>query len=149
MDEVNNLKEAVSEDINANQSIGEQINKLFDLENSSRLDFDFKKKNEDPAIRDLAGNCINIYSLVDRYKKFVSDFVTIQEDFYKNNIAILDQKARKLPYKDEAKINKLIDDLMEVRNGNKEENIAGFNESYKQKIKSITAKLVTLNRTRF
>lgn len=149
MDEVNTLQESIREDINANQSVGEQINKLFDLENSSRLDFDFKKKNEDLAIRELAGTCINIYSLVDRYKKFISDFVAIQEDFYKNNIAILDQKARKLPFKDEAKINKLIDDLTTVRNGDPEENIAGFNESYKQKIKSITAKLVTLNRTRF
>lgn len=149
MDEVNTAKESISEDINTNQSIGEQINKLFDLENSSGLDFDFKKKNEDPAIRNLAGNCINVYSLVDRYKKFISDFVAVQEDFYKNNIVILDQKARKLPFKDEAKINKLIDDLTEVQNGNKEESIAGFNESYKQKIKSITAKIVALNRTRF
>lgn len=149
MDEVNSLQETIQEEIKPGQSVAEQINKLFDLENSSRLDFDFKKKNEDAEIKELAGNCLNIYSLVDQYKKFISDFVTIQEDFYKNNITLLDQKARQLPLKDEAKINKLIDDLTTLRNGDAGESTVGFNESYKRKIKNITAKVVTLNRTRF
>lgn len=149
IEEVNALKAFLETSMNMNESIGEQINGLFDLANSSKIDFDFTKINESEKIRTIAGPCMNVYNLVERYKKFTSDFVAIQQDFYSDNIALLEAKARKLPYKDDSKINTLIADLNNIQKGNSQENTASFDAAYKLKVKSITTKLYALNRTRF
>jgi len=135
--------------LDMNESIGEQINGVFDLANSSRQDFDYKKINENDKIRNLAGNCLSVYDLVERYKKFTSDFIAIQDGFYKDYISLLEEKAKKLPIKDDDRITKLITDLNNIKKGNPSENVIGFDETYKSKLKSITTKVVALNRTRF
>jgi hypothetical protein len=149
MDEVDNLQTVLAGALDMNQSIGEQINNLFDLANSSRQDFDYKKVNENDKIRAVAGNCLSVFDLVDRYKKFTSDFIAIQDGFYRDYISLLEDKAKKLPIKDEEKISKLVTDLNNIKKGNSAENIIGFDESYKSKLKSISTKVVALNRTRF
>jgi len=149
IEEVSTLQTTLEASLNMNESIGEQINTVFDLANSSRQDFDYKKINENEKIRGLAGNCLTVFNLVERYKKFTSDFITIQETFYKDYISLLDEKAKKLPIKDDDKIGKLVTDLNNIKKGNPAENIIGFDEAYKSKLKSITTKVVALNRTRF
>ena len=149
IEEVSNLQTVLEGSLNMNESIGEQINTVFDLANSSRQDFDYKKVNENEKIRTLAGNCLSVYDLVERYKKFTSDFIAIQDGFYKDYISLLEEKAKKLPIKDDDRIAKLITDLNNIKKGNPTENIIGFDEAYKSKLKSITTKVVALNRTRF
>jgi hypothetical protein len=149
MDEVDNLQTMLASSLDMNQSIGEQINNLFDLANSSRQDFDYKKINENEKIRNVAGSCLSVFDVVDRYKKFTSDFVAIQDGFYHDYISLLDDRAKKLPIKDDDRITKLIADLNNIKNGNPTENAMGFDEAYKSKLKSITTKVVALNRTRF
>jgi len=149
IDEVDNLQTTLAGTLDMNQSIGEQINNLFDLANSSRQDFDYKKVNENDKIRTVAGNCVSVFDLVDRYKKFTSDFVAIQDGFYRDYILLLEDKAKKLPIKDDDKIAKLVTDLNNIKKGNPAENVIGFDESYKSKLKSISTKVVALNRTRF
>jgi len=149
IEEVSNLQTVLEGSLNINESIGDQINTVFDLANSSRQDFDYKKVNENEKIRTLAGNCLSVYDLVERYKKFTSDFIAIQDGFYKDYISLLEEKAKKLPIKDDDRIAKLIMDLNNIKKGNPTENIIGFDETYKSKLKSITTKVVALNRTRF
>jgi hypothetical protein len=149
MDEVDNMQTTLATTLDMNQSIGEQINNLFDLANSSRQDFDYKKVNETDKIRTVAGNCVAVFDMVDRYKKFTSDFIAIQDGFYSDYISLLQDNAKKLPIKDDEKIAKLVTDLNNIKKGNPAENVIGFDESYKAKLKSITTKVVALNRTRF
>jgi hypothetical protein len=149
IEEVATIQTTLESSLDMNQSIGEQINNIFDLANSSRQDFDYKKINENDKIRNLAGNCMTVYDLVERYKKFTSDFIAIQDGFYKDYISLLEEKAKKLPIKDEDRIAKLVTDLNNIKKGNSAENIIGFDEAYKSKLKSITTKVVALNRTRF
>jgi hypothetical protein len=149
IEEVATIQTTLESSLDMNQSIGEQINTIFDLANSSRQDFDYKKINENDKIRNLAGNCVTVYDLVERYKKFTSDFIAIQDGFYKDYISLLEEKAKKLPIKDEDRIAKLVTDLNNIKKGNSAENIIGFDEAYKSKLKSITTKVVALNRTRF
>jgi len=149
IEEVATLQMGLESSLNMNESIGEQINTVFDLPNSSRQDFDYKKVSENEKIRNLAGNCLNVYDLVERYKKFTGDFIAIQEGFYKDYITLLEEKTKKLPMKDDERIAKLITDLNNIKKGNPAENIIGFDETYKSKLKSITTKVVALNRTRF
>ncbi len=149
IEEVSNIQTVLEGSLNMNESIGEQINTVFDLANSSRQDFDYKKVNENEKIRTLAGNCLSVYDLVERYKKFTSDFIAIQDGFYKDYISLLEEKAKKLPIKDDDRIARLITDLNNIKTGNPTENIIGFDETYKSKLKSITTKVVALNRTRF
>lgn len=148
-EEINYLKAAMESQLNINESIGEQVNTLFDLANSSREDFDFKRVNTNEQIRNLAGTCMNVFNLVERYKKFTSDFIAIQDDFYKENLNLLQEKAKKLPIRDDAKIDRLIADMTTIKQGNTAQNIMGFDESYKSKVKSIATKLYALNKTRF
>ena len=148
IDEVGGLQTTLEGALDMNESIGEQINNVFDLANSSRQDFDYKKINENEKIRNLAGNCLSVFDLVERYKKFTSDFIAIQDGFYKDYIFLLEEKAKKLPIKDDKRIAKLITDLNNIKKGNPAENITGFDETYKSKLKSITTKVVALNRTR-
>jgi len=149
IDEVANLQTMLEGALDMNESIGEQINNVFDLANSSRQDFDYKKINENDKIRNLAGNCLSVFDLVERYKKFTSDFIAIQDGFYRDYISLLEERAKKLPIKDDDRIAKLITDLNNIKKGNPSENIIGFDETYKSKLKSITTKVVALNRTRF
>src|SRR5207249_4338227 len=149
IDEVANLQTTLEGALDMNESIGEQINNVFDLANSSRQDFDYKKINENDKIRNLAGNCLSVFDLVERYKKFTSDFIAIQDGFYRDYISLLEERAKKLPIKDDDRIAKLITDLNNIKKGNPSENIIGFDETYKSKLKSITTKVVALNRTRF
>ena len=138
IDEVSNVQTVLEGSLDMNESIGEQINGVFDLANSSRQDFDYKKINENDKIRNLAGNCLSVYDLVERYKKFTSDFIAIQDGFYKDYISLLEEKAKKLPIKADDRITKLITDLNNIKKGNSAENIIGFDETYKSKLKSIT-----------
>ena len=149
IEEVSNIQTTLEGSLDMNESIGEQINNVFDLANSSRQDFDYKKINENDKIRNLAGNCMTVYDLVERYKKFTSDFIAIQDGFYRDYISLLEEKAKKLPIKDDDRIAKLITDLNNIKKGNPSENVIGFDETYKSKLKSITTKVVALNRTRF
>ena len=75
--------------------------------------------------------------------------MAIQDGFYKDHISLLEERAKKLPIKDDDRITKLITDLNNIKKGNSAENIIGFDETYKSKLKSITTKVVALNRTRF
>jgi hypothetical protein len=149
IEEVDNLQTILAGSLDMNQSIGEQINNIFDLPNSSRQDFDYKKVNENDKIRSIAGDCMSVFDLVDRYKKFTSDFVAIQDGFYQDYISLLQDKAKKLPIKDDDRIAKLVTDLNNTKDGNSPANAVGFDETYKAKLKSITTKVVALNRTRF
>lgn len=149
IDEVSTLQTTLEGSLDMNESIGEQINNVFDLANSSRQDFDYKKVNENEKIRNLAGNCLSVFDLVDRYKKFTGDFISIQDGFYRDYLALLEEKAKKLPIKDDDRIGKLITDLNNIKQGNPAENVMGFDETYKSKLKSIATKVVALNRTRF
>ena len=149
IDEVATLQTTLEGSLDMNESIGEQINNVFDLANSSRQDFDYKKINENDKIRNLAGNCLSVFDMVGRYKKFTSDFIAIQDGFYKDYISLLEERAKKLPIKDDDRIAKLITDLSNIKKGNPTENVIGFDETYKSKLKSITTKVVALNRTRF
>src|ERR1051326_6999384 len=149
IDEVASIQTTLDGSLDMNQSIGEQINNVFDLANSSRQDFDYKKINENDKIRNLAGNCLTVFDLVERYKKFTSDFIAIQDGFYNDYTSLLEEKAKKLPIKDDERIAKLIADLNNIKKGNPAENVIGFDETYKSKLKSITTKVIALNRTRF
>ncbi|TMI89691.1 MAG: hypothetical protein E6H06_17895 [Bacteroidetes bacterium] len=149
IEEVSNIQTTLEGSLDMNESIGEQINGVFDLANSSRQDFDYKKINENDKIRNLAGNCLSVFDMVERYKKFTSDFIAIQDGFYRDYISLLDEKAKKLPIKDDDRIAKLITDLNNIKQGNPAENVIGFDQVYKSKLKSITTKVVALNRTRF
>lgn len=148
IEEVNSLKLVLEKKININQSIGTQVNNLFDLSNSSVQDFNYRLKLESETIRDLTGSCSNIFDLVERYKKFTNDFIIIQDDFYKSNIDLLKNNAKKLPYKDDAKIDQLLSELDNLKNGNPQQNITGFDAGYKLRLQSILAKVVTVNRLR-
>ena len=149
IEEVSNIQTTLEGSLDMNESIGEQINGVFDLANSSRQDFDYKKINENDKIRNLAGNCLSVFDMVERYKKFTSDFIAIQDGFYRDYISLLEEKAKKLPIKDDDRIAKLITDLNNIKQGNPAENVIGFDQVYKSKLKSITTKVVALNRTRF
>jgi hypothetical protein len=149
MTDVDNLQTTLAGSLDMNASIGEQINNLFDLANSSRQDFDYKKINDNDKIKNVAGNCLLVFDLVDRYKKFTSDFIAIQDGFYQDYISLLDDKAKKLPIKDDDRITKLLADLNNMKNGNPGQSEPGFDEAYKSKLKSITTKVVALNKTRF
>lgn len=148
IEEVNALKLAMENKININQSIGSQVNSLFDLSNSSIQDFNYKKKMESDTINDLVSSCSNIYDLVDRYKKFTNDFIIIQDDFYKNYIGLLKNSAKKLPYKDDSRIDQLLSELDNLKNGNPQQNLTGFDAGYKLRLQSILAKVVIINRLR-
>ena len=148
VEEVKNLKEIIEKKVNLNESIGNQINDIFDISNSSTPDFNYKVKLNNDTIKELVGNCISIFDLVDRFKKFSNDFLVIQDDFYKNNIALLSNKAKKLPYKDDGKIDQLLTDMNYLKNGNPGENISGFDVSNKMRLKSILAKVYIINKLR-
>ncbi|MGV3656436.1 MAG: hypothetical protein ACO1NX_00725 [Chitinophagaceae bacterium] len=148
IEELASLKKVVESRIDMNQSIGNQINRLFDLSNSSMQDFNYRQKMENAVIRDLTADCSGISELVERYKKFTNDFITIQEDFYNNNSLLLKNSAKKLPYKDDAKIDHLLAELDNIKNGNAAQNVTGFDASYKLRLKSITSKLYSINRLR-
>lgn len=149
IEEADNLRRLLEKYINFQESIGEQINNFFDLANSSRQDFDFKKITEQEHTRSLAGICMNVYGLVDRYKKFTNDFINIQEDFFTDNIRLLNDKAKKLPLKEDGKIDGLIAELNQIKSGNPAAGIPAFDEVYKSKLKNVASKLYAMNRTRF
>ena len=148
IDELTTLKNDVEKKISLNESIGGQINDLFDLVNSSSVDFNYKQKLENDSIKELIASCINVFDLVDRYKKFTNDFIIIQDDFYKNNLMILDKIAKNLPYKDVTKIDQMVTDLNQLKNGNAADKSGAFDASYKQRLKSILAKLYSINKLR-
>ncbi len=148
IEEVISLKQTIEKKINLGESISEQVITLFDLSNSSAQNFDFKGKLENETTKELAGQCMNIFELVDRYKKFTNDFITIQDDFYRNNLDMLTIKAKNLPYKDIAKIDQLASELQLLKNGNAITNTMGFDMSYKLRLKGIMAKLYAVNKLR-
>jgi hypothetical protein len=61
---------------------------------------------------------------------------------------MLERNARNLPYKDNGKIDQLIDELRQLKNGNSSENRLGFDASYKLRLKSILTKLHAINKFR-
>ncbi|HEX7845831.1 MAG TPA: hypothetical protein VF476_08545 [Chitinophagaceae bacterium] len=148
IEEVSLLRQAIEKRINLGESVSSQVVELFDLTNSSAQDFNYKSKLENEPIRELVGNCVNVFELVDRYKKFTNDFVTIQDDFYRSNLELLSKKAKYLPYKDVAKIDQLITDLDLLKNGNNATNTAGFDASYKLRLKGLLSKLYAVNKLR-
>lgn len=148
IDEVNSVKAMLESTINFNESIADQVSTKFNLFNSSQQDFNYKQVNESDSVKQLVGNCITVYDLVEKFKKFSNDFLVIQTDFFKDNINVLQLKAKKLPFKDAEKIDQLITDLNELKNGRPQDNIAGFDASYKLRLKSISGKLAVLNKLR-
>lgn len=148
IEELNTLKDAIEKKINLSGSVSGQIIDLFDLTNSSAPDFNFKQKMENDTITELIADCVNVFEMVDRYKKFTNDFITIQDDFYKNNLDLLNTKAKNLPVKDPSKIDQLISDLNLLKNGNPATNTAGFDASYKSRLKGILSKLYAVNKLR-
>ena len=148
IDELNTLKDLVEKKINLNESLSEQINRVFDITNSSALDFNYKEKLDKDTVQDLLGNCLGIYELVDRYKKFTNDFIVIQDDFYQANLQILQTIAKNLPFKDAGKIDGLISELNQLKNGDPATKTAAFDASYKLRLKSILTKLYSVNKLR-
>ena len=148
IEELGLLKQTIEKRINLGESVSGQVIGLFDLTNSSAQDFNFKSKLENETITELAGNCANIFEMVERYKKFTNDFITIQDDFYRNNLELLTKKAKYLPYKDIGKIDQLITDLDLLKNGSSATNTAGFDASYKLRLKGLLAKLYAVNKLR-
>ena len=61
---------------------------------------------------------------------------------------MLERNARSLPYKDNGKIDQLIEELHELKNGDPSENRLGFDASYKLRLKSIMTKLHAINKFR-
>ncbi len=148
LEELNILKDRIAGRINWDQTIGDQVGTIFDISNSSLPDFNYRQAMESEGIKDLVGNCISVFDLVDRYKKFTNDFIIIQDDFYRKNLQLLENSARKLPIKDIVKIDQLIQELGVLKNGNPAENKLGFDASYKLRLKSILAKLHAINKWR-
>ncbi|HEX7844625.1 MAG TPA: hypothetical protein VF476_02425 [Chitinophagaceae bacterium] len=148
LEEIRHLQEEISKKVNLSGSASEQVIALFDLTNSSAADFNFKAKGETEEIKELVGYCLNVFEMVDRYKKFTNDFIIIQDDFYRSNLAVLNKTAKSLPIKDNSKIDQLAEDLNQLKNGNPSSNTAAFDASYKQRLKSILAKLYAINRLR-
>jgi hypothetical protein len=148
IDELNTLKDLVEKKINLNESISEQINHVFDITNSSAQDFNYRERLDKDTIQDLLGSSISIYELVDRYKKFTNDFIVIQDDFYKNNLQILQTIGKNLPFKDTGKIDGLVAELNQLKNGDAATKTAAFDASYKLRLKSILTKLYSINKLR-
>ncbi len=148
LEEIKHLKDEIAKKINFNGSVSAQIIELFDLTNSSAPDFNFKEISQKEGIKELVGQCASVFEMVERYKKFTNDFVIIQDDFYRNNILILNKTAKSLPVKDLSKIDHLIQDLNQLKNGNATANTSGFDASYKLRLKSILEKLYTINKLR-
>ena len=145
-EELSLLKESIEKKINLGGSVSEQIIDLFDLTNSSAPDFNFKSKLENETVKDLLGYCVSVFDMVGRYKKFTNDFISIQDDFYRSNLNMLNTKAKNLPYKDPSKIDQLIADLNLLKNGNPATSTAGFDASYKLRLKGILSKLYAVNK---
>lgn len=148
IEELNTVKQSIEKRINLGTSVSEQVIDLFDLTNSSAQDFNYKTKTDNDTIKELAGNCLGVFDLVERYKKFTNDFITIQDDFYRSNLELLTTKAKYLPLKDTVKIDQLISDLNVLKNGNPATNTGGYDASYKLRLKGILAKLYAANRLR-
>ena len=148
IEELNLLRQSIEKRISLGESVSTQVIEMFDLTNSSAQDFNYKYKLDNETIKELVGNCVNVFELVDRYKKFTNDFVTIQDDFYRSNLELLMKKAKYLPYKDVAKIDQLVTDLDQLKNGNTATNTAGFDASYKLRLKGLLAKLYAVNKLR-
>ena len=148
LEEIKHLQEEIGKKVNLAGSASEQVITLFDLTNSSAADFNFKEKGETEEIKDLVGHCLNVFEMVDRYKKFTNDFIIIQDDFYRSNLVVLNKAAKNLPIKDNNKIDQLVQELNILKNGNPSANTAGFDASYKQRLKSILTKLYTINKLR-
>ncbi len=148
LEEIRHLQEEIGKKIDLSSSVSEQVIAMFDLTNSSASDFNFKAVAEKETVRELVGHCVNVFEMVDRFKKFTNDFIVIQDDFYRNNLLVLNKTARNLPVKDNEKIDRLIAELNTLKNGNPASNTAGFDASYKQRLKSILAKLYSINKLR-
>ena len=87
--------------------------------------------------------------LVDTYKKFTNDFIQIQSDYFTGNISILEKKAKILPVKDDIKIDKMLNELNQLKNGNPGEGIIGFDVAYKERLSIILTKLNKVNQIRY
>lgn len=129
--------------------LAEQLNKIFEYEKTSLKDFDFNAKNKDETIRKLLINSYSVFDLVEQYKKFSNDFISIQNDFYLSYIQVLEKKVIWLPIKDDSKIYQLAQDLNITRNGNESEGIIGFDVAYKQRLNNIISKLAKMNEIRY
>ncbi len=148
IESVDNLIAGIKSIIDLDNSIGEQVNTLFEIQKSSSPGFDFAIKNNDENLRKLVIACYAIFDLVDKHKKFTNDFINIQIDYYNQNVTIL-EKARTLPVKDDLKINQLIADLNSIRNGDAAKGLVSFEENYKKRLSTILNKLKKMNEERF
>ena len=129
--------------------LADQLNTIFEYNKMGAADFDFITKNKDEKIKKLKINAYSVFDLVDQYKKFTNDFVSIQNDFYQSYIQVLSGKVLFLPIKDDSKVSQLVADLNNTKNGNESEGIIGFDVTYKTRLVSVIAKLAKMNEIRY
>ncbi len=143
------LKQDIEKSVDFKNSLGEQINAMFEYNKSALTDFNFKAKNESAEVKSLTINIYTMLELVDTYKKFTNDFIQIQSDYFTGNISILEKKAKILPVKDDIKIDKMLNELNQLKNGNPGEGIIGFDVAYKERLSIILTKLNKVNQIRY
>ncbi len=143
------LKQDIEKSVDFKNSLGEQINAMFEYNKSALADFNFKAKNESAEVKSLTINIYTMLELVDTYKKFTNDFIQIQSDYFTGNISILEKKAKILPVKDDIKIDKMLNELNQLKNGNPGEGIIGFDVAYKERLSIILTKLNKVNQIRY
>jgi hypothetical protein len=143
------IKQSIEKHIDLNNSIADQVNKIFEYEKHAMPGFAFRDVLATDPVKSLKIDAYSVFDLVEQYKKFTNDFVLIQNDFYVSNINILEKKAPMLPVKDDSKISNLITDLNNTKNGNESEGIIGFDVSYKQRLNSVLSKIARMNQIRY
>lgn len=140
--DVTELKRTIGGNIDTNKIISTQLQDLFDINNSSMVNFDFNAKLGNEKVRALTANCSNISELVDMYKKFTLGYISVQENFYDQIRLLLKEKAKKLPVKDDAKIDELLEEFNSVKNG------GGFENGSRERLKTIFNYLSEINTLR-
>lgn len=148
IESITNLIDGIKEIIDLDNSIGDQVNTLFEIQKSSSPGFDYSLKNNDENLRKLVIACYAVFDLVDKHKKFTNDFINILIDYYNLNVKIL-EKAKSLPVKDDTKIDQLIADLNAIRSGDPAKGLTSFEENYKKRLATIMNKLKKMNEERF
>lgn len=143
------VKQSIEKTIDLNNSIADQVNKLFDYDKHTTAGFSYADKLQTETIQLLVVDAYSVFELVEQYKKFTNDFVMIQNDFFQSNLSLLEMKAMLLPVRDDTKIMNLINDLKQTKNGNEAEGVVGFDVSYKQRLNSILSKISKMNQIRY
>jgi hypothetical protein len=86
------IKQNIEKYIDLNNSIADQVNKIFEYDKHVTAGFNYKAVLATEQVKSLKIDAYSVFDLVEQYKKFTNDFVLIQNDFYLSNINILEKK---------------------------------------------------------